>query len=113
MIWFKYLGILYRSKRLAYRTLMSENDERLNDLTFLVDIRPTGHLNNFNLKKHGSNKFVRRWCLYQNETRAIALVKQLSGKKFHNFQCLRERVAAEDLDECKYTSEVADVFNAS
>jgi len=50
---------------------MSENDERLNDLTFLVDIRHTGHLNNFNLKLHGSNKFVQRRCLYQKETRAI------------------------------------------
>jgi len=40
-------------------------------------------------------------------------LKQLSGKKFHNFQHLRERVAAKDLDECKYTSKVAEILNAS
>src|SRR6218665_1363687 len=89
MIWFKYLEILYRNKRVAYGTLVSYNDERLNDLAFLVDIRPTGHLNNFNLKLHGSNKFVQRWCLYHNETS-----KQLSGKKFDNFQHFRDRAAA-------------------
>ena len=50
---------------------MSLNDERLNDLAFVIDIRPTGHLNNFNLKLCGSNKFVQRWCFYQNETGAI------------------------------------------
>jgi len=49
---------------------MSQNDERLNDLTFLADIRPTGHLNDFNLKLHGGNNFLKRWCLYQNETGA-------------------------------------------
>ena len=30
-------------------------------------------------------------------------LKQMFGKKFENFQHLRERVAANDLDEDKYT----------
>jgi len=40
-------------------------------------------------------------------------LKQLSGKKFDNFQHFRERVASYDLDEDTYMSKVAELLNVS
>jgi len=35
-------------------------------LAFLVDIWPTGHLNNLNLKLPGSNKLLTKFVFFQN-----------------------------------------------
>jgi len=41
----------------------------------------------------------------------VLFIKQLCGNKFDNFPHLRERVAASDLAENKYTSKVAELLN--
>jgi len=51
-------------------------------------------------------------CLHISiKMKLVLFIKQLSGNKFYNFPYLRERVAASDLDEDKYTSKVAELLN--
>ena len=84
-------------------------------MAWLVDIRPTEYLNNLNLKLLGSNKLFKNLfndgASFKNQTRAIR--KAVVLKKVEDFQHLKQRVAANDLNKDKYTNKVAERFNAS
>ena len=73
------------------------------------------YLNNLNSKLHGGNKLFTNLC---NEAASFKMKLELfgnqwSGKKLDDFQHLKQRVAADDNDEDKYTNKVAERFNAS
>jgi len=86
------LGFFEEINKLPTKHECLERIEWLECLAFLVDIKPTGHLNNLNLKLHGNNKLFTNLCndVASFKMKLELFANQLPGKQFDNFQYLKE-----------------------